>query len=279
MKTRQSQREQEQIRRYVASVGSRLADLPPKLRERALARLEDQVTHQVKQAGAKDGDGDGAVQRVLDSLGSAAKRASSIRSELASVGKMSLGLPSRRWLGVCSALASRWGVSPWLIRTPFLILGLLSGPFALIVYLAIYFEIHFVGRCAGNPAIDGWMLAKRVASHTFAAVGFYAVGWGGMKIALVAFLRFTKYISIDLGGWQWLVNDGTELLGVVLVLVLPVSVLSALPVAGGWDRTFRKLSQAFLAVYALVVAFGTACFVAGLLVRLVGEYNSGTLTL
>jgi hypothetical protein len=75
----------------------------------------------------------------------------------------------------------------------------------------------------------------------------------------------------DTGQWGWYLQQQGSLLFWTLFLSLPVALLGALPMAGGWDRTLRRLSQAVLALYAVVICFGLASAVAGVILQTVRE--------
>ncbi len=57
-----------------------------------------------------------------------------------------------------------------------------------------------------------------------------------------------------------------------LALTLPLAVLSALPLANAWDYTLKRLVQALLALYGLILCFGIASFLVGIILDVVSDF-------
>jgi hypothetical protein len=75
------------------------------------------------------------------------------------------------------------------------------------------------------------------------------------------------------GDWAWLAWRGDSLFTWALLLALPVAALSALPVPAAWAATLRKVAWALVAVYAVALCFGLACYFVGTAVALASDFE------
>lgn len=180
---------------------------------------------------------------------------------------------SRVWLGVLGYLASRWKFPAWMLRTLVFILGCITAPAALLVYTAAYLVLHLSGRFAAGR-LRPWAILWRPVSITAGAGIIYAVGHYGLHGIQLAHEAYLNRPLPDLQEWAWLETEAVRMLTVTLALFLPVALLSAMPLSAAWDRTLKRLSQAGVALYAIVVSFGIASFITGLILAFVREFTA-----
>ena len=90
-----------------------------------------------------------------------------------------------------------------------------------------------------------------------------------LELAYYLFLSYTEHTSITLGKWGWFEAKGASIFICVSLIVAPMAILSGLPMANGWDETFRKIVKAVIAIYAVVLSFGLASNLVGIIFQFV----------
>lgn len=178
----------------------------------------------------------------------------------------------RRWLGVCSAVSERFGVDVRIVRAGMLALGLLTGPVAVIVYVAAYFEMYFVSGLR-EPPIEMVRLIRFPLGILLGAAAMFAGAKAFVGLVLYLASRFMARDVVALGPWGRVDAEAPALFFTAVLFLAPLAVLGSLPVANGWDATLRKVTQALLAVYALGVCCGVAGVLAGVLLEVVGAFT------
>ena len=190
--------------------------------------------------------------------------------------KSGTGLASdqRCWLGVCAALSERFGVGVAYIRGLFFLFGIPAGPIALLIYTAIYFQLYFTARDAGASAIDPLSLLRNIFAFLAITAVLYAAGRGAFLLTYNLYPRFMEE-ELILNQWGWLEEYQRSFLYIVLIFGAPMAILCSLPMRRAWDYTWKRVMQAGLAVYAVILSFGIASILVGI-VLLVVEEVAGT---
>lgn len=176
------------------------------------------------------------------------------------------------WLGVCAHNAARFGAEPWMARAAAFALGLLVGPLALFCYLAGYAEWYFNTPTKARPAIDWLAVARRSAGPIVALV---LLRWGGGKAESLISYGYERIAGgpvPPLGSWAWLQFYEGAAFYLVFLSVLPLGVLSGLPLANAWGHSLKRLAQALVALYGVLVCFGLASILAGVILDRVEVY-------
>jgi hypothetical protein len=164
-------------------------------------------------------------------------------------------------------------MDPAWVRLAFVLLGV-TGPIIVAIYLGLYFDMYLNSDPEGIPRIDKaraiqsplFCVAAAGALHLIARLLLYAIP--------VAYERYAGMGRLsDLGGWDWLRTHATVLLFCVLSGALPFALLSALPLSNQWDHSLKRVAQAILALYAVTLAFGIACFLVGMILHVVREFS------
>lgn len=260
------------IARYVHEVAMQLdVEIPERVRERALSRLEKQIKQELA-AVEKDVVEDTDLRAVLTRFGDPRRQAALLAARQPKTDGMTLSLEDRVWLGVCASAAAYLETNVRFVRLGAFLLGLISGPFAIMAYLAVYAKMH---RDAGAnaPRINWPHMLLRTAGITAATIGLYVFGrvalWG-IHFALDTYLKRPAPL---LGRWGWLEIYGGEMCFYALVMALPLAVLSAMPLAEGWNQTLKRVAEALVALFGLVIAFGIASFLAGVILDLTRDFS------
>ena len=81
--------------------------------------------------------------------------------------------------------------------------------------------------------------------------------------------------ALHIGGrWTWLNVQKGSLLFWVLMYCVPVSILAALPIRTTWAGTLRKVVQAGLALYGLILCAGIAYVLVGAILAGVDQFSN-----
>jgi phage shock protein PspC (stress-responsive transcriptional regulator) len=259
--------QQHQMVRYVKAVGDHLGDLSPERRAQAMASLDKRLQHDLGRVGGDDPEG---VVKVLRRYGTPSAQAARLLGEGRRAPNMFLEWPDRVWLGVCGGLARKMSVEPGPIRLVFILLGLVPPltPLLLLGYLITYFAVYFSAD-HDLPRIRPARLAKAVLT----TAGIIAALHIGARLLLLLVTRaYHQFLGEELslyGRWGGLLTHGdTWFIWAVLILI-PLSILYALPVREAWSGTLKKIVQAGLALYAVALCYGIACVLVGVALAIV----------
>jgi hypothetical protein len=140
------------------------------------------------------------------------------------------------------------------------------------VYIAAFAEYYGNLPEKERPAIVWPRLAVRTVVPVAVLIG---LRWGANKLlVLIAYgheLVFKEAMP-SLGEWDWFrFQEGTYFF-FALLSVLPLSILSGLPLANAWGHSLKRLAQAITAFYAMALCFGVASVIAGLILDRVQAY-------
>lgn len=286
-----TQKQESLISHYLRELSRRLAhSLPEKVRERNLRQVQTRIYHDLERLNSK-AISDDEVTQVLRQVASSFTDATdpvspTLSPEAGSTPRVSPPLgnspatslkgraqsPKPVWLGVCAYNAERVGIEPWMARLGLVILGLCTGPLAVLVYIAGFAEYYAGLPEKDRPPVVWTRLAVRTVLPLVVLIG---LRWGANKLlVLIAYghERIFKEAMPSLGEWDWFrFQEGTYFF-LALVTVLPLSVLSGLPLANAWGHSLKRLGQAITALYAMALCFGVASVIAGLILDRVQAY-------
>ncbi len=271
---RLTQKQEWLVGRYLNEVMRALeGDTEPRVIDRAVARVRGRVE------GYLQGEGDGilsdeTVREAIRRTGSP----ESVAREILAVAQAEAdrgpeSSPNRRWLGVCFWMSEQSGLPPWAVRLMALMLGLATGPLALTVYAGVWFWLRATGALPAGGRLRPVRLAWRLAVTVLVSVALYLGAEYAYKGLVFAMITWAKRPVPETGPWGWYLQEQGTLVFWTLLLCLPVALLGGLPMAGGWDRTLRRVSQALLALYAVAVCFGLASAIAGIILQIVSDFT------
>jgi len=287
-----TQKQESLISQYLRDLSRRLdPSQPEKVRERNLRQVQTRIYHDLERLNHR-AVSDDDVARVLRQIATSMTEAtdpvapvplteSRNLSEPAPAPPGSMPAPSLKlraqstmpvWLGVCAFNAERAGVEPWIARLALVALGLCTGPLAVLIYLAGFAELYTSLPPKERPPIAWPRLAIRTVVPLAVLI---ALRWGANKLlVLVAYghERIFKEAMPALGEWDWFRYREGSYFFLALVTVLPLCVLSGLPLANAWGHSLKRLAQAIIAIYATALCFGVASVIAGLILDRVQVY-------
>jgi len=273
---RLTQKQEWLVARYLRAVGEELGDVPDGTRQQAIERIKGRIKRELK-AFTTSPLRDPQVIGVLQRLGPPAEQAGRLRDAQGSRPLLVLSATDRVWLGVCGGIGEYLEVDPLQVRFTAVVLGLMTWSLALIAYLALYFEMYNATRHSELrqrvPRIDGVDLL-RVTGGTVMAVAALNLT---ARLALLLLDGAGAWLSvqpqIDLGPWEWVRLNLTWLMYAALLALAPVAVLAGLPVAGHWEVTGKRIIYAAVAVYAVVLCFGIALSLVGVILQVVARVS------
>lgn len=237
--------------------------VPASRAQRGLDLLEARIRRAIETRnpnGAQDDD----VVRVLDELGPPEKHAAEIIPDPSADPAMAEAV----WLGVCAWWAPKLDMPVRVVRTLAFIAGVFTGPLALWAYLAAYAHRLLQLPKEQRPAIDwpriAWNVFVCIAVATLLATVLDYALWGidyGYQYA------FAKPLP-SAGSWGWVQYEADGYYPLTMFVTIPLAVLAGLPLAGGWDKSLRRLYLAILTLYGIYLSYGLASLVVGLTLEL-----------
>lgn len=267
-----TQQQESLIMRYLRDVAAHLdKELPENLRGQWLIQLKDNLYRELDTL-RKNALEDTEIQAVINRFGSPATQAAQLAHRRDPSRELTLDIRHRVWLGVCAGIALRLGLEPWAVRTFAVFLGI-TGPLALIAYLAVYLFLYATtGPYAGPPIVVHRVLFRSVGV-VGAALLLHGVGIYGVRLIYYIHEEALHRPLPPLGNWAWITIDAPEMFFWILVCAAPLAALSAMPLANAWDYSLKRLSQALLALYGIAISFGIASVIVGILLNTVEEFT------
>ena len=178
------------------------------------------------------------------------------------------------WLGVARYLAQRFNLPLWALRTLFVLVGVSTGPIAILAYMLAFIVLR-LRQCVTAPAP---FHPFRVVLHPALTGGMITLfHFAGIYVLVGIRLLHEKYLDSpvpELEDWAWLEITSGSMFLYTLIFLMPLSLLSAMPLAHHWDYSIKRFTQAGVALYAIVISFGLASFVTGIILNFVKEFAS-----
>lgn len=262
--------QERRIARYLRDVAEQLRDMSTEDRERALSRLNARIERELARTGEPIGDE--YLDRVLNAYGTPASQAARIRDAKTPEPKGMLAWNRRLWLGVCAGLARYFNLDPTVVRALAVLLALVPFllPFVLWGYLALYLYQYYSVKGEGLDPIDPLNVAKSVGAMAGVILVLHACTRFFLFFIAYAHVQVTRTQLVYPGNWGWLPGETGFLFFMMFVTGIPLAAIAAMPVSKEWSGTLRKLAQAALAVYAVVLSLGLACAIVGVVVANIG---------
>ena len=296
------------IARYMRSVSDALTvRLTEPQRERAMARLQARIREQlnrINKAHAEDTD----VADILRKLGSPENQAAVLvrvwgssdanesspevqetPSELRKTSGVTGSKPPVKpvfskpasavtpsaavWLGVIAWVAAQWDLPVWALRILAALVGVVTAPIALLVYMGAFFWLRLGGKDVSPKPLHPARMFFRPLLTTLLLCLIHFCGIYAIKGVYIIHDTWLKRDMPDMSEWAWFETEAGRMLFWMLFFLLPLSLFSAMPLANAWDYSLKRLNQACVALYAIVVSFGIASFVTGLILAFVREFT------
>ncbi len=301
------------ISQYIDKIEEKIGDqLSPKQRERALSRLRARIDDKIS-AEPSSSIEDAELLNLLHKMGQPETQAAilvrvwgdipgsftastvlpatsasetsdgqggvvpqAVTSEASSTGEGKTPTTETRgpvWLGVALYISSWSGLPVWLVRFLIFLLGVFTGPVALLLYVILFLALRICG-CVQSPAP---FHPFRIILHPALTGGILTLfHFGGIYGIRGIYMAHQKYLGRpvpELNEWAWLESEALYLYIGALVLLLPLSLLSAMPMANAWDYSLKRLTQAGVVLYAITLSFGLGFFITGIILNFVHEFT------
>lgn len=265
-----SQQQERYIANYIRDVALRIdPGVPASRAQRALDLLETRIRRAVQERVAGTPQ-DSDIVRVLDEFGAPESHAAQVRPEAESGAARG---PAPVWLGVCAHWSKQLGLPLAALRWGCFGAGLITGPLALWAYLAAYAHLWFITAKDMRPAIDyarlAWNAGTVIVAATLLSYALEYALWG----LEVAHQRVFERNLPSVGGWGWIRVEGPGYYPLTLFTCLPLALLAALPLAGGWGLSLKRLYFAILTLYGVYLSYGMASLIVGLIIAITNEYG------
>lgn len=262
-----TQKQTQRISKYLRDIDLQLGSLSDSAREAARARLRSRLQSELSQFRDTNPE-DHEIDAILSSCGTPARVAAELLGKYGGLDSLVLST-DRRLLGVCAGISRRLGADVRWIRLMAFVLGIFTGPLALLVYLGFYWYLYISTEDAAVPQIERRRLLRMILGTLGGVVALYA-GSSLLDVLIVtAYTRYSGYSAGSLNHWRWLNDYGLDMFFWAVALLLPIAALSGLPLADEWDATGKKLTQAGIALYAAAICFGLAVILVGVIVNIV----------
>lgn len=269
---RLTQKQESLISRYLRDVTMQLdTQVSERVRERGLSKIKARIDQELG-ALRKDPIEDTDVEAMLECLGPPADQARVMVSKRTPSDRLALSVENRIWLGVCAGIAARTGLDSWVVRLLAVLFGLAAGPLAILGYLALYLTMYWA---SGNdaPRIRKRRVLGRVVGAFLVTITLHLGALYGIRLIYFAHVQYIKRPVPPLGQWEWLEVQAPDFLFWGLAIFLPLAALSAMPLANAWDYSLKRVVQAGLALYGVLLSFGIASVLVGIILDFVHEFT------
>ncbi|HPO14677.1 MAG TPA: PspC domain-containing protein [Candidatus Hydrogenedentes bacterium] len=268
-----TQKQESLITRYLNEVLDQIdTTVPESVRERGLTRLRNRIYRELG-AVSKNSPDEADVRAVLERFGEPAYQASALFASRATSEEFRLSRDNRVWLGVCSGVADQIDVPPWVVRLLAVALGCATGPLALFAYLAVYLWFYLRSDPEEEPRIRKAIVLWRSISAFVIVLILHIASTYAVRLIYFVHEKYLQRPMPELSDWGWLEMRAGELFFYALAICVPMALMSAMPLSNAWEYTLKRLSQAFLALYAIILSFGLASIIVGLIMNFIHEYT------
>lgn len=267
-----TQKQELLLGRYLQEVARHLTSLDDGERQRVIDRLKLEIVRRFA-ASTETTLTDEEVRVALARYGSPAAVAQHVQKARQAPGSVRFKKEPPRWLGVCAALAARLEKDVRYLRLACLVAGVITGPLALTLYLAVYFEMYYTSDPEEFPRIQKWRLIRSIAGTLAVSLALLAGSKALLAGMSYAYAWLMKKDAPYVGDWAWLELHGLPLFVSLLVCAVPLAVLTGLPLPNRWDATAKRIVQAALAVYALVLCLGIASALTGFILAAIEDLS------
>ena len=257
------------VTRYLRDVALCMDPAMPREQcEAGLSRVESVINRQLDQLGKASVE-TADVEAVLRRLGAPEDQAAALAKKQATTQKTA---SEKVWLGVCQSVATRFGVDVFLVRALFCVFGV-TGPLALLTYLLGYAEGRYLSRSIPPEPIAWFPLCLRVGGIFLALLGLSWITGYAIDFMNYAIIELAGREMPVLGEWGWLQYDGGDLFALAFFCAIPLAMISALPITPGWDYTLKRCAQAIVALYGIMLSYGLASMIVGIVLDFIGEFT------
>jgi phage shock protein PspC (stress-responsive transcriptional regulator) len=265
-----TQKQNQRIAKYLRDIDLQLGTLSDKARDAARARLRARIETELRQFQNRDPE-DHEIEAILASCGTTSRVAAELLGKHGGMDALALST-ERKWLGVCAGVARRFDMDVRIVRAVAVAFGVVTGPFSLMGYLALYLNLYLASEDDTIPRVDRAHFLRMLLGALGGVMALY-IGSGVVQVLVFgAYTKFSPHTRDSLADWNGLAAHSSSMFFWSVITLLPMAALAGLPLPDGWDKTAKKLVQAGIALYAVAICFGIASLLAGIIIQLVRDF-------
>lgn len=250
--------QEEIIKKYLTEVYSFLNSIPDaEKKKQLLLELKKKIFHVLQKSGKNYFVDEELFKILYDEFGKPEIQAEKLLNQRNPSVEFTLDLENRIWLGVCAGLAVRTKLPVILVRILFALLGLCGG-IGFVFYLSLYFFLYFSSGVYRGKKIQWFFLFYQIISTLF----------------LLMFIYFTTFYllkGIEYSHTRWISTSDRSLIGIDKIYYFNFlsflfftwtgilsAIMGGLPLKNDWDKTFRNIRDAQIALLVLFESSGVA---------------------
>lgn len=182
-------------------------------------------------------------------------------------------------LGVCAGIGAQFELDARFVRFLFVVL-LVTGPLILLSYVGLYVFMRTRTHPDAAAPID-WGRIVQMGVIYFGVLLLVHMLCG---LAITWIVRAYEHPLVNgsyasLGfQWTWIVEERPGLLFWMVLIVMPLAILSALPVHKAWSKTLAKIAQCSIALYSAYLTYGIAALLTGIGLSKAGDFQGIDIT-
>ncbi|GEM_PF-1973526 len=263
------------INKYISEVNTSInSSTDIENRQKILLELRTRIITTLKKTG-KNYIHDEELCRILyEEFGEPVTQAEKLLHPREPSLKLTLVYENRVWLGVCAGLSARLRIPVLLIRLLFSILGLCLG-FGFVVYLFIYFYLYFTSGVYSGKKIHWGFLIYQLILTLFLLSLIYCIAF--FLLRGVEFLH-SRWVSYYYKSSLANIDEVYSFIFMSFLFYVWTGILSAimggLPLRNDWDKTFRNIRDAQIALLVLFESSGIAWVLYHLIIESIAAFRS-----
>ncbi|MGC9053248.1 MAG: PspC domain-containing protein [Candidatus Hydrogenedens sp.] len=262
------------INKYLTEVNTSLnSSIDIENRKKILLELKTKIISTLKKNG-KNYIHDEELYKILyEEFGEPALQAEKLLHLRNFSQELTLDYENRIWLGVCAGLSARIRIPVLLTRILFSILGLCFG-IGFIIYLSFYFYLYFSSGIYSGKKIHWGFLIYQLILTLFLLSLVYCIAFYLLQGIELLHSRWVSYYNGNLSN----IDKVYTFIFMSFLFYMWTGILSAimggLPLRNDWDKTFRNIRDAQIALLVIFESVGIAWVVYHLIVESIAVFRS-----
>ncbi|MGC8738297.1 MAG: PspC domain-containing protein [Candidatus Hydrogenedens sp.] len=262
------------INKYLTEVNTSLnSSIDIENRKKILLELKTKIISTLKKNG-KNYIHDEELYKILyEEFGEPALQAEKLLHLRNFSQELTLDYENRIWLGVCAGLSARIRIPVLLTRILFSILGLCFG-IGFIIYLSFYFYLYFSSGIYSGKKIHWGLLIYQLILTLFLLSLVYCIAFYLLQGIELLHSRWVSYYNGNLSN----IDKVYTFIFMSFLFYMWTGILSAimggLPLRNDWDKTFRNIRDAQIALLVIFESVGIAWVVYHLIVESIAVFRS-----
>jgi len=253
-----TQKQENILNKYLSEVNALLnSSFDIENRRKLLLNLRSAIFSTIKKSGKNYLDDNELIRILYEEFGEPELQAEKLRNPRNPSAQLTLDYDNRVWLGVCAGLAIRIHVPVLSVRLLFSILGLCCG-IGFLFYLIIYFYLYFSSGVYSGKKVQWSFLIYQLILTTFLLSFVFYSAFFTLKGIEYLHSRWVSHAEGDLIG----IDKVYKFIFLSFLFYMWTGILSAimggLPLKNDWDKTFRNIRDAQIALLVIFESTGIA---------------------